>query len=157
MNITPVQMLHSGTATFFVGFAFGIMAEVFSFLSTKIKTLTTKLNFIEIIKDTLIVLSFTICSILVLYYNCNGRLRAIFILILILGYLSNKLLLSRIISNILEFLYTIFIKILKILYAFFIQPIEKSVKKLYNKIKKIKHFNRSKQNNERTKGQTKIE
>jgi hypothetical protein len=157
MNITPIEMLRNCGATFVVGLALGILGYTLTFLSIKVKNLNKKLNFVEIIKDVIIILLFTISAILVLYYHCEGRLRGIFLFVLIIGYWANKILLSRTLYKLLEFLCKISIKTIKIFNSIFIQPIEKLINKLYNNIKKSKYFNRGKLHNERTKKQGKIE
>lgn len=157
MNITPIEMLRNCGATFVVGLALGILGDTLTFLSIKVKNLNKKLNFVDIIKDVIIILLFTISAILVLYYHCEGRLRGIFLFLLIIGYWTNKILLSRTLYKLLEFLCKISIKTIKIFHSIFIQPIEKLINKLYNNIKKSKYVNRGKLHNERTKKQGKIE
>lgn len=151
MNITSNQILQYGTATFLVGLIIGVIYDVLDFICKKITKSNSKLLFIHFFKDIVFALCYTTSAILVLYYCCNGRLRGIYIFILILGFLTNKVLISRSVGKVLELLYKLFVKFIKILYSIFIQPIEKIIKRMYNKIKNSKYFNRSKLHDERKK------
>ncbi len=133
MDILPYEMLQITLYTIASGFILGLLVDLLSFVEIYVKKLIKSRAIpwtIAFTKDLCSVILFTVVLILITYYINDGRFRSYLLLGIIIGTVSYRYTLGRIVKYLLNFIAEITQKIL----CFLFQPIAKLCVKLYNKL-----------------------
>lgn len=99
----------------------------------------TRNKIVIFILDCFFVLSFAIVFILILYYACDGKIRGVFFIALVIGFVIYIKVLQNSIRKLLYYLifpfrkiFSLALKYCKKIYKFFVEAIAKKRSKLYN-------------------------
>ena len=133
MDILPYEMLQITLYTIASGFALGLLLDLLSFVEIYVKKLLKSRYIpwtIAFTKDLCSVILFTLVLILVTYYINDGRFRSYLLLGIIIGAVSYRYTLGKIVKYLLNVIAEITLKIL----CFLFQPIAKLCVMLYNKL-----------------------
>lgn len=133
MDILPYEMLQITLYTIASGFALGLLLDLLSFVEIYVKKLLKSRYIpwtIAFTKDLCSVILFTLVLVLVTYYINDGRFRSYLLLGIIIGAVSYRYTLGKIVKYLLNVIAEITLKIL----CFLFQPIAKLCVMLYNKL-----------------------
>ena len=156
MSSSAIQLFQHCVVSMLVGASVACLNDIVHSFIELIKKKCKAVGIILFFKDLGITLTFTLCYILILFYCNGGKVRLIYLTMMLLGVLAHQCLASRIIRKVfMAILNTILgciriiclpitkiikliLKIIRKFFYFWAQPLAKLKLRLYNRFSRIK-------------------
>ena len=132
MDNSQIEMLNALCVSAFCGFFAFFVYDILAIITFEI--VSRKSKAVSFVLDILFILTFTLTHILLIYYLCDGKVRGVFISVMLLGALLYRKMIRKAANRAIKLL----IAPIKILIGFFSHVIKKIIYFLMQSIAKIR-------------------